>query len=249
MKKNLDRGQHFLIDKNILEKEIDISKISKEDKIIEIGCGNGNLTKELIKKPGQVLGFEIDKRYNEELKGLEKKFENLKIIYDDATKYSWEEFNKIISNIPYFLGEKIILKSIKEEIPFLVLIVGKNFKEIIEKNSSKSGILTNLFYNFKPIQKVEKRNFSPPPRVNSWLIKLERKEQTKILEFIKYILKRKGKIKNAIIYGLVEQGYTKNESRKVLTKLKLNEKTLEKPTSKITGKLILRIHDKIKKFL
>jgi 16S rRNA (adenine1518-N6/adenine1519-N6)-dimethyltransferase len=249
MKKNLDKGQHFLIDKDVLKKEIEISEISKEDKIIEIGAGEGILTKEISKKPKKVLSFEIDKQYENQLNKLENKFKNLKIIYSDATKYPWKDFNKIISNIPYYLGEKIITKSIKEDISILVLIVGENFKKILEKNSSKSGILTNLFYEFKPIQKIKKNSFSPSPRTNSWLIKLKLKKQTNILKFIKYILKRRGKIKNAMIYGLINQGYTKNQSREILKKLNLNKMVLEKQTSKITGKFILKIYKDIEIFL
>ena len=43
-------GQNFLVDKNILKKIADIGKISENDKVIEVGPGNGNLTEYLIKK-------------------------------------------------------------------------------------------------------------------------------------------------------------------------------------------------------
>ena len=43
-------GQNFLIDKNILKKIAEIGNISRDDKVIEVGPGNGNLTEYLIKK-------------------------------------------------------------------------------------------------------------------------------------------------------------------------------------------------------
>jgi len=61
LKKSL--GQNFLVDKNILKKIIDALEISKEDTILEVGCGVGTLTLELAKRSKRVIGVEIDKRF------------------------------------------------------------------------------------------------------------------------------------------------------------------------------------------
>ena len=116
LEQNLDKGQHFLRDLTIIKKEVSTANISKKDKIIEIGAGEGILTAELIKKAGEVLAFEIDKRYASKLNFLEKSNKNLKIIYDNALDYSWRGYTKIVSNIPYFLSEQIIDKAIEEGI-------------------------------------------------------------------------------------------------------------------------------------
>ena len=74
-------GQNFLIDKNVLSKIIENIKADKDDLIIEIGMGSGNLTKELVKFGCPVLGYEIDldtKKYLDEIKSS-----NLEIIYED----------------------------------------------------------------------------------------------------------------------------------------------------------------------
>jgi len=241
IKKNLDMGQHFLIDKKVLSKEIEFSKISKEDKIIEIGAGEGILTRELAKHSKKVLAFEIDEQYKNKLGTLMERFPNLEIVYSDATEYSWEGFDKIISNIPYHLGEKVIIKAIIHNIPFIVLIVGENFKEILENNTTKSGILANLFYEVQFIKKIEKESFLPPPRVNSWLIKLTSKDAEKKSNFLRYILKREGKIKNGIVYGLVNEGFTKNEAKTLLKEFKIDNRVLESSTKRISGKMILKI--------
>jgi len=244
IEKNLEKGQHFLINEEVLKKEIQIAEISKKDKIIEIGSGEGILTKELVKKSQKVLSFEIDKQYENILKELEKSNPNLKIIYSDATKYSWKGFNKIISNIPYYLAEKIIIKAVIENIPFLVLIVGENFKNIIEKKLTKSGIITDVFYDTKFIEKIEKNSFSPAPRVNSWLIKLELKDKNNNSEFIKNIIKRKGKIKNSIVYSLIEKGYSKKQAKIMLKNFGIENNVLESSTNRISGKTILKIINK-----
>mgnify|MGYP001422237965 CR=1 FL=1 len=67
-------GQNFLIDKNILKKIIDVGKISENDKVIEVGPGNGNLTEYLIDKNSKYL--KIIEKDNELIKILSDKFKD-----------------------------------------------------------------------------------------------------------------------------------------------------------------------------
>ncbi|MGB9810736.1 MAG: ribosomal RNA small subunit methyltransferase A, partial [Dictyoglomus turgidum] len=84
LKKSL--GQNFLIDKNILKKIIDALEISKEDNILEVGCGVGTLTLELAKKAKKVIGVEIDKRFKSILEELLKDYNNVEILFEDVLK-------------------------------------------------------------------------------------------------------------------------------------------------------------------
>ncbi|MFA5485246.1 MAG: rRNA adenine N-6-methyltransferase family protein [Candidatus Pacearchaeota archaeon] len=239
-----DLGQHFLMNQSLIKEEVKLAKISSKDNILEIGAGSGNLTKELIKTNAKIYSFEIDERYSSELKEL--KNENLTIIYDNTLNYSWRKYNKIVSNIPYEISEPLINKAIKEGINFLVLIIGENFKEILEKNNSKIGFISNLFYNISFIKKINKKEFMPIPRVDSWLIKLEKKEEiTKLDKILQRIILYEGKIKNALIYSLVKEGYTKKQTKEILKKMKLNRNILEKSTKKFTIKLLNKIKDYI----
>lgn len=239
-----DLGQHFLMNQSLIKEEVKLAKISSKDNILEIGAGSGNLTKELIKTNAKIYSFEIDERYSSELEKLKNK--NLTIIYDNALNYSWRKYNKIVSNIPYEISEPLINKAIKEEINFLVLIIGENFKEILEKNNSKIGFISNLFYNIYFIKKINKKEFMPIPRVDSWLIKLEKKEEiTKLDRILQQIILYEGKIKNALIYSLVKEGYTKKQTKEILKKMKLNRNILEKSTKRFTIKLLNKIKDYI----
>ena len=75
-------GQNFLNDSNLLKKIVDIGKISKEDTILEIGPGTGNLTNELIKKKPKNL-FVVEKDNNLS-KFLHRRFGNkIKILNKD----------------------------------------------------------------------------------------------------------------------------------------------------------------------
>jgi 16S rRNA (adenine1518-N6/adenine1519-N6)-dimethyltransferase len=243
-----DLDQHFLINQLLIKEEIKLANISSKDNILEIGAGSGNLTKELIKTKAKISSFEIDNRYFSKLEELKNENKNLEIIYGNALNYSWREYNKIISNIPYSISEPLIHKIIKEKINFLILIIGENFKEILEKNNSKIGFITNLFYNIKYIKKINKKEFMPMPRVNSWLIKLEKKENiSKKEKILQEIILYQGKIKNAFIYSLVKEKYTKKQAKEILKKIGLNNEILEKSTKKITIYLLNKIKNNIER--
>ncbi len=245
MEVDLDKGQHFLIDEDILKLEIEEAKLMKSDRVIEIGAGNGVLTRELIGKVGKLTAFEIDEQFVDELKEIKK----AKIIIGNALSYDWRGHNKIVSNISYSLSEPVIMKAIWDGIEELTLIVGENFKELLLSEESKVGIVANLVYDIKPVSNVDKKSFNPIPRVDSWLVKLTKKKGTKLEELLKRIIFRNGKIKNSIIYALVEEGKTKKEAKEIVSALKIAESVLEKPVAKITGKFILYLKDNLVKAL
>ena len=236
MKQDREFGQHFLINKDVLKKEIEVANLTKKDNVVEIGAGQGTLTKEILKKAGKVLAFEIDESLKEE---LEKN--KIEVNFSDALKSSWQGYNKIVSNIPYNLSEQVVLKAIQDGIEELVLIVGESFKEILEKKETKIGIIADLFFEFEPVIFIDKKSFSPEPRVNSWLIKLKVKDASNHEKILQEIILRDGKTKNAIIHALMNERKTKNQAREILEKMNLDEEVLDKSNKNITGKVLLMI--------
>ena len=71
-------GQNFLIDKNIIEKICKAGNLNKNDNVLEIGPGTGNLTEYILqKKPKKFYIIEKDERL---VKNLSKRFQNKLII-------------------------------------------------------------------------------------------------------------------------------------------------------------------------
>jgi len=136
-----EKQQHFLKNKKILKKEIEIAKLAKKDNILEIGAGDGRLTILIDKKVNSVTSFENDPSLKPVLENL--KLKNTKFVFEDALKFSWKEYDKIVSNIPYSLSEPVIMKAIKEEIKELILIIGENFATLLKENTSKIGVLAD----------------------------------------------------------------------------------------------------------
>lgn len=237
---NPEKDQHILIDEKIIDEEIEVAKLTKKDKVIEIGSGPGNLTRKLIGKAAQVKAFEPDKQFKKELESLKAE-----IIFDNALKHSWHGYNKIVSNIPYTASEPIIQKAIKDKIDSLVLIVSENFSKTLQ-SKEKLGLVANLFFEIRIIKKVSKSSFFPEPRIDSALIILERKKKlTKKERILQRILFREGKTKNALLQALVSEGYTKNQAREILLNSNLSDEAMNKPAKKITSKFLILLENKL----
>ena len=129
----------------------------------------------------------------------------------------------------------------------LILIVGENFKEVITESKSKAGVIANLFFDFKPLIEIKKESFSPMPRVDSWLVGLQRKRKlSKEERILQNLVLKKGKIKNAIISSLVSEGMTKNKSKELMKKMNLHDDVLNKPIGSLTSRVLEQIRVSLK---
>ncbi len=189
-------GQHFLKDETIAQKIADALDYIAFDKLIEIGPGTGMLTKYLLKKPVELYAFEIDRdsvAYLKEhvLNPLENQ-SRFKIIEQDFLKADLEEILNdnnfgIIGNFPYNISSQILFKTIelRDVVP---QFSGMFQKEVAKRICAESGnktygilsVLTQAFYETEYLFTVKPQVFNPPPKVDSGVIKLTRRENYKL---------------------------------------------------------------------
>ena len=182
-------GQNFLIDKNIIEKIVNILEL-KNKNILEIGPGTGNLTEGILRKsPKKVLVVEKD----ENLSGwLKKKFKKkIEIINKDILKIDEnllsDQTLTVFGNLPYNISTEILCKwilNIKEKIwfDFLILMFQKEVADrIISDFNTKSygrlTILANWRLNIKKICDVSPLSFQPKPKIYSTVLFFEPKNE------------------------------------------------------------------------
>ena len=201
-------GQNFLINQRIVKKIIEASNININDDILEIGPGDGVLTKEIIKKkPNKFIALEIDRSLNDRLNVLfdKKKNNNYELIFEDALKFDesskFSNNFKIISNLPYNISLPLLIKWIDQskKLPFahkMILMFQKEVAERILANTdskkySRITILCSSFYHIKKIIDVDKKDFFPIPKVNSIVLSFDHLKKPKIdissIEFLKKI--------------------------------------------------------------
>lgn len=173
-------GQHYLIDENISRNIVTAFNISEGDNLIEIGPGQGALTKYILEKSKNLTVIEIDKN-NCAL--LEKKFPGLNIIYADFLKYDFSQQSgtnlkyRVIGNIPYNITTEIIFRLIdyRNVISDAQIMIQKEVAQRLaaKPNSKEYGIpsvFVQVFSKPKLLFKVSKNCFYPRPKVDSRII-------------------------------------------------------------------------------
>ena len=193
LKKSL--GQHFLKDENIIHKIVDALQEHPFQRLLEVGPGGGALTKHLLKiNDIDFKAVEIDE---EKIAYLTSVFPeiNTKIIsksFLDITPPFDEEFT-VIGNFPYNISSQILFKILdwKELVPE---VIGMFQKEVAERAASKEGtkvygvlsVLVQAFYKVDYLFDVSNQCFTPPPKVQSGVIRLLRKEKTEPMKSEKH---------------------------------------------------------------
>ncbi len=180
-------GQHFLKDETIAEKIGDTLTFEGYKNVLEIGPGMGVLTKYLIQKKVEVIAMDLD---SESIAYLKENYpnKNLKILEADFLKYDIsqlfgnEQF-AITGNFPYNISTQIVFKMLewKERIPeFTGMFQKEVAQRICEKEGSKAygilSVLAQAFYDAEYLFTVPPTVFNPPPKVDSGVLRLRRKE-------------------------------------------------------------------------
>jgi len=190
-------GQNWLVNPHIVDKIISAAEITKDDVILEVGPGTGNLTKKLVEKSKKVFAVEKDSRL---IELLEKEFKNqtdLKVIEDDilkfrVTDYVQEGRYKVVANIPYYVTSAF-LRTVLEKWPKPELIVLTIQKEVAQRIIAKPPHMNLLalpvqyYAEPKIISYISKNNFRPVPKVDSAVIKLVPKSKIKNQEYEKQL--------------------------------------------------------------
>ncbi|WP_194851907.1 16S rRNA (adenine(1518)-N(6)/adenine(1519)-N(6))-dimethyltransferase RsmA [Nonlabens antarcticus] len=188
-------GQHFLKDDGVAMDIAGSLSYKGYDQVLEVGPGTGILTKHILRKGIKVTALEFDSESVEYLKlsfsiehanlvsaqtfqVIETDFlqKDLKEIYGD-TPFA------IIGNFPYNISTQIVFKTIenRDQIPeFGGMFQKEVAQRICALHGSKTygilSVLTQAYYHAEYLFTVGPEVFDPPPRVESGVLRLQRKE-------------------------------------------------------------------------
>lgn len=213
-------SQHLIKDKNLLKKMVLESEITKEDTVLEIGAGQGDLTRYLCEHADYVYAVEIDRSFQPYLEKLKNDYKNLNIMFCDFLELDLKRFYlkilkskiKIFGNIPYKITAPILFKLIENRnlISSAFLTVQKEFGDrLTAKPSSKIygsiSVICQLVAHIKIILRLKPNVFIPPPRVDSVFLSMIFKGQCDSIKedhirFIRMCFQNKRKyMKNTLI--------------------------------------------------
>jgi len=155
--------------------------------VLEVGPGQGELTVPLSRKVKKVIAVEKDKELSENLRDRfsREKITNVEVVEGDILKYISESgkinafrADKLISNIPYYLTSRLLKNVLESEFPpkMIVLTIQKEVAERIcaaPPNMSILSVSVQSFGHPNIIKKVPAECFSPAPKIDSAIIKID----------------------------------------------------------------------------
>lgn len=177
-----------------MERLVNDSNISTNDTVIEIGAGNGIITKELLKKAKRVIAFELDNDFFKKLsekvqseKSLELKLEDF--LTSNLPTYPYKVFSNIPFNITAGIIKKLTFSDNPPEDTYLIVQkeAGAKFagKPMDIKNSQLSVIL-HPWFEFRIAHEFTPTDFFPRPNVDIILLKIKKRNEPLVGDKNKY---------------------------------------------------------------
>lgn len=185
LKKSL--GQHFLINRHMIDKIMETLTLESHERILEVGPGGGALTQELLQLQG--VDFKAVELDDDKVAYLKNKFPQLvsRLIHAsflDLEPPFHEPFT-VIGNFPYNISTEILFKILdwKDLVP---VVIGMFQKEVAQRVAAPPGskmygvtsALIQPFYDIEYLFDVPPNSFNPPPKVMSAVMRMRRKTET-----------------------------------------------------------------------
>jgi 16S rRNA (adenine1518-N6/adenine1519-N6)-dimethyltransferase len=171
--------QHFLIDKNAINRIADLEDV-KGKTVLEVGPGNGALTRALLDRGAIVHAVELDGQLCEELAALfshEIQNGTLTVTHGDATRCEIPPFEMVVSNLPYSVSSKVTFRLLDIGFTVGVLMYQQEFAErmVAPVGTKDCGRLSIMVQTYAAVQRcftLPPTCFSPKPQVNSMVVKI-----------------------------------------------------------------------------
>ena len=199
-------SQNFLTDKNISRRIAEACGFSSEDIVLEIGCGQGALTKEILGKAGRVYGVEFDRQLYTALKDELNDHKNFILFEADILEFDFGQIPvnghkmKVVGNLPYHISSPIIFTLIDHRnlIDTVTIMLQKEVAQrlISEPASKEYGILSVFCQYYAECSKlfdIPPTAFFPKPKVDSSIVQLKFRETpspVRDFELFRKIVKR-----------------------------------------------------------
>lgn len=180
-------GQNFLTDETLLCEIVQKAGVKKGDRVLEIGCGAGALTKELAKVADKVVAYEIDNRLKPVLAQTLSGFKNVSVLFKDVMKEKINDIEKsiggdykLVANLPYYITTPIVMNFLEnaERLTSMSIMVQKEVADRFSAKPSTSdyGAITvgiNLRGEANTVLYVPREKFTPPPNVDSAVVRID----------------------------------------------------------------------------
>lgn len=177
------RGQHFLVNRRVLDRLIDVADVGAHDVVLEVGAGIGTLSVALARTGARVVAVEVDARFVPVLRAACAPYPGVHIIHADAMDLPLEALpaapTKVVANLPYSIASPLLIKLLDEQIGrrLVVMVQEEVADRIVARSGGKRYGLLSVAVQSQAHPKVAMRvppsAFFPPPKVRSAVVTLE----------------------------------------------------------------------------
>ncbi len=219
-------GQHFLRDENIARNIVESLRLRPDDVLVEIGPGQGALTKYLVGRARRLIVVEVDERA---IRLLKDSFgDTIEIVHADVRTLSLREKAResgvrlrVVGNIPYNITSEILFwlldsrEAVEDATLMVQLEVAQRF--VARKKTKEYGILSiylQLYTDTELLFKVSRNSFFPKPAVDSAMVRLRFKQELPAFNedlFRAIVRGTFGKRRKTLRNGLRFMGFTDKE--------------------------------------
>jgi len=184
-------GQHFLVDRNILDKVIRTADVEKEDIVLEVGPGLGEMTLALARQAKKVIAIEIDSKLVAILEKKMRGHPNVEVVKSDILKVDFDQFLKkeghpikVVANLPYQISTPLLFRFIESKDVFSTFTLMLQ-REVAERMAAPPGrkeygplsIFIQLSFDLTTRFFIKPSAFFPPPKVDSALVHMVWREE------------------------------------------------------------------------
>lgn len=180
-------GQHFLADANITRRIVEIAEIGDGSRVVEVGAGTGTLTKALAEAGAHVISYEIDSGLRPILEEVTNGLD-VELRFEDAASLDLSSLAPgagwvLVANLPYNVGTSLLLDAIRavpEIERFVVMVQSEVARRLAAGVGSTDyglpSVVAGIHTRASVVMKVPPQVFIPAPRVESAVVRLDRKE-------------------------------------------------------------------------
>jgi len=170
------KGQNFLIDDRVADREVEFLDIRAEDTVLEVGPGLGILTERVVPRAERMVCIELDRGINRYVR--DRFGDRVQLIEGDALELDWPKFDRFLSNIPYSISSPLLFKMLDHDFKRAVIMVQREFADRMAAKAGSddySRLSVNTYYKAKCelLEQVPRSRFWPQPEVDSAIVLLE----------------------------------------------------------------------------
>ena len=176
-------GQHFLTDASVVDRLIAVIRPRRGELLVEIGPGRGALTAALLDSGAELVAIELDRDLMPLLRRRFRGCVRLRLLNQDALRFDYPSLStkplRIVGNLPYNISTPLLFHlfgcaACIEDLHFLLQ------REVVQRLAAspgtghwgRLGIMAQYHCQVENLFPVPPESFSPPPRVQSAVVRL-----------------------------------------------------------------------------